>query len=239
MDYDVIGKYARESFMRSFYKYKRISVRDIDGGDEPFLYTTSNKGPGYVDVKGGVGIDDFMDTAVLRLSSRLMYEGVHVDVVVGMMTGGAIPGYLLKQKLQEMWSHRVVYIYQRSEAKTTGHGELDTGCQNNPYIFPGQEYIVVEELINFGKTTVKGVTYERSKGNKCDVAACILSYENPDAKQRLADNGIKVVAAATLPEVLEYGYANDFLSDSAYKGYMKFLESPAEWHSKYGFEYFG
>ncbi len=42
-----------KNFIRLMYEFRRIEIRDIDGGEEPFLYSTKNHGPGYVDVKGG------------------------------------------------------------------------------------------------------------------------------------------------------------------------------------------
>lgn len=230
---------SKKSFIRSIFDYNRIEIRDVDAGEEPFLYSTKNRGPGYVDVKGGVGIDEFFEPALELLARVIVYDEVPVDLVIGMMTGGALPGYRIKQHLQSWLGKRVVYIYQRGARKEGGHGELDTGDRNNPFILEGCYGLVVEELVNFAGTTTAGVLYERNKGRKVDHAACILFYENPVAIERLKNNSINIHWVVTLPEVLDFGLQEGAITQRQFDQYKAFLQDPRAWNESRGYRFFG
>ncbi|OGI28704.1 MAG: hypothetical protein A2288_03880 [Candidatus Moranbacteria bacterium RIFOXYA12_FULL_44_15] len=229
----------RRNFIRSIFEYNRIEIRDVDAGEDPFLYSTKNHGPGYVDVKGGVGVDEFFEPALDLLADIVVRDQVPLDLVIGMMTGGALPGYRLKQHLQERLGKRIVYIYQRGARKEGGHGELDTGDRNNPFITDKCCGLVVEELVNFAGTTTTGVLYERKKGRIVDHAACILFYKNPVAIERLKTNNITLHWAVTLPEVLDFGLREEAITQRQFDQYKAFLKNPKVWNMNRGYQFFG
>jgi orotate phosphoribosyltransferase len=228
-----------QSFIRSMFEFGRIEIRDVDGGQKPFLYSTKNHGPGYVDVKGGIGIDEFFEPAVELLAEIIVRDQVPVDVIVGMMSGGALPGYRLKQHLQARLGKRIVYIYQRGARKEGGHGELDTGDRNNPFVSDGCHVIIVEELVNFAGTTTNGVLYERTKGRVVDHAATILFYKNPVAIKRLETNNIALHWVITLPEVLDIGLSEGYITQSLFDQYLAFLRDPKSWNESRGYPFYG
>lgn len=215
-----------------------VEIRDVDGGEEPFVYSSKNCGPGYVDIKGRVGFDHVFEPMVSLLADRLMADGVDFDLVIGMMTGGALPGYHLKQVMANRLRKRIVYAYQRGARKVGGHGELDTGVRNNPQVPPGIRTLVVEELVNFAVTTCNGVAYERSQGRTVTDAACILFYENPVAVARLEVNAINLHYAISLPELLHFGSNEGLLNPKFVKSYLKFLEDPKKWNEDRGFQFY-
>jgi len=230
----------KKKLIRLIYDYDRIEIRDVDEGEEPFLYSTKNHGPGYVDVKGGVGIDEFFECAVGLLADVIVTNQVPVDIVIGMMTGGALPGYRLKQLLQERLGKRIIYIYQRGARKEGGHSELDTGDRNNCFVKKGCYGLVAEELVNFAGTTTNGVLYERNvKGQIVDHAATILFYENPVAIKRLKDNQINMHWVITLPEVLNLGLSEGYITKNQFNSYNAFLRDPKTWNESRGYQFFG
>jgi len=40
---------------RMILKAEALTIRDVDGGESPFLYASGNWGPGYIMIKGLVG----------------------------------------------------------------------------------------------------------------------------------------------------------------------------------------
>ncbi|MEA3464316.1 MAG: hypothetical protein U9R14_04590, partial [Patescibacteria group bacterium] len=97
-----------------------VEIRDVDNGEEPFLYSSKNHGPGYIDIKGRVGFDEVFEPMVDLLSDKLIDDDVQFDLIVGIMTGGSMPGYRLKQIMSERLRKRIVYIYQRGARKVGG-----------------------------------------------------------------------------------------------------------------------
>lgn len=180
--------------MESIFETGGVEIRDVDAGELPFLYSSGNHGPGYVDIKGRVGFQYCFGGMVELLYETLMKHQIRWDVTVGMMTGGALPAFRLTQLVWEYnWDKSIlvtdpVYIYQRGSRKVGGHQELDTGVRNNPSVKEGSVCLIVEELVNFAQTTCNGAAYERSQNRIVTDAACILFYENPVAIERLNRN---------------------------------------------------
>lgn len=214
-----------------------VEIRDIPAGEAPFLYSTGNYGPGYVDIKGRCGWTNVFNPAIFVLASELIEDGVHPDLIVGMMTGGALPGFRLQEHLKHFFGHDIPYIYQRGARKVGGHQELDTGDRNNPYILEGANTLIVEELVNFAGTTVNGALYERSKGRVVEHAACILHYDNPVANKRLKENDITLHFVCTLPQLLYYGLRRGYFCERLVHQYREFIEDPRVWSERHGFEF--
>ena len=87
----------KEELKHMLWLYDRVEIRDVQNGEEPFLYSTLNRGPGYTDIKGSVGIDELFELELELLTDRLVMDGVNdIELIIGMMTGGSLPGYRLK-----------------------------------------------------------------------------------------------------------------------------------------------
>ncbi len=230
----------KEKTMALIIESGGLEIRDVDNGQEPFLYSTGNHGPGYVDIKGRIGFDEVFEAMAELLFQKLVEDNICPELVVGMMTGGSLPGYRIKQKLAEYFGKRVVYIYQRGARKVGGHLELDTGVRDNPYIKVACDTLVVEELVNFAGTTTNGVLYERSKGRKVDHAASILFYENPVAVERLKKNNIQLHYPIGLKtDLLPFAADNGYVSAQKVQLYLNFLENPKRWNESRGFKFYG
>ena len=216
-----------------------VEIRDVDSGEDPFLYSTKNRGPGYIDIKGRIGFDEVFEAMTELLFQKLVKDDICPELLVGMMTGGSLPGYRLKQKLAKYFQRRVVYIYQRGARKVGGHLELDTGDRSNPYIKQGCNTLVVEELVNFAGTTTNGVLYERKKNRAVDHAACILFYENPVAIKKLKKHNINLHYAIGLQsDLLPFAVDNGFFSIQLAELYLSFLKNPKEWNESRGFKFY-
>lgn len=230
----------KQLLMDMLWKYRRVEIRDVLGGAEPFLYSTKNRGPGYVDIKGSVGIRDLFELELELLADRIILDKItDIDLIVGMMTGGALPGFRLAYLLSERYGKTVHYVYQRGSRKVGGHGELDTGDLNNPLIKPSCRTLVVEELVNFAGTTTNGVRYEREEKQRFVIdAACILFYKNPVAIEKLPRYGIEMHYVIELPELLDFGVKEGHVSKYLVDQYREFLSNPRQWNESRGFQFY-
>ena len=217
-----------------------VEIRDVDAGEESFLYSTKNHGPGYIDIKGRVGWDEVFEPSVDLLADKLIEDEVDLDLLVGMMTGGSIPGFRLKQIMSKRLGKRIVYIYQRGARKIGGHKELDTGDRNNPHISSQCRTLVAEELVNFAGTTTNGVLYERNEKDRIvEDAATILFYQNPVAIAKLKKHNINLHWAIGLrDDLLPFAVKEGFFSQRLVDKYFEFLNNPEDWNLKRGFEFF-
>jgi hypothetical protein len=56
-----------------------LEIRDVDAGEESFLYRSGNRGPGYLMIKGLVGQPSIMKYLVRQLALNLLEKGYRVD----------------------------------------------------------------------------------------------------------------------------------------------------------------
>src|SRR3989338_5996810 len=179
-----------------------ISVRNVDGGETPFVYSTGNRGPGYISVKGLVGQPSILKFLTKNLAHKVISEA-EFDFIEGNATGGMIPGWQLRNDVSDILGKEVPFCYLRGSRKEGGHGELITGNQNNPLIQQGMRALVVEELVNYAGTTGNAADEFRAAGYPVSHAACILSYDHQQSNSRLSEKGITLVPLITLPQLLD------------------------------------
>jgi len=213
-----------------------VEIRDIEAGDEPFLYASGNWGPGYISIKGLVGQKSIFKMLTKQLTRKLVEQEVLPDFVAGNVTGGMIPGYQLSEDLGNILGRPIPFVYIRDTRKKGGQKELITGIANNPEILPGMNGLVVEELVNFAQTTCNGAKVLRDAGYEATHAVTILFYDNPEAIKNLAEHNLKEVYLLTLPEVLEVAEKHQTHSQQSIEDYRTFLKNPLVWQSKRGYE---
>lgn len=225
---------ATRELAEEILSHDAVVVRDVDSGEEPFVYSTGNRGPGYVQIKGLVGRPELVQDLAEALAAKVA-ERCDVDFVNGNATGGIIPGWELRRALSARLGRSLPFTYLRGSRKPGGHGELITGLRANPDIKSGSRALIVEELVNYAGTTTNSVLEFRRAGFSVEHAACFVTYDQPEAKQRLADNGIDLVALLTLPELLEIGAEIGTLSPRAVGSYRDFLGNPVRWQLDRGY----
>jgi orotate phosphoribosyltransferase len=209
-----------------------LTIRDVDGGAEPFLYSAGNYGPGYVSIKGLVGRPQLMNALTAWLAVKVAQDGQQPNFVAGNVTGGLVPGQKLRDHLSVLLAYEPAFVYVRGTRKLGGHKERVTGIE---HLDEGDRGIVVEELVNFAETTCNNVLHLRGLGFEVRNAAAILTYNNPVACAQLRDNNIDLISFMTLDELLTMAQRYGTHGRSLIESYRNFLEDPLGWQSERGF----
>ena len=110
-----------------------MEIRDVDGGEKPFLYASGWSGPGYILIKAMVS-QDFFRRLVLLLSIKLAPKATRATFVAGNVTGGVIPGWLLSQYLELLLNRDVNFLYVKG---TRFRGEE----KDNPVIVVDKKHL--------------------------------------------------------------------------------------------------
>lgn len=214
-----------------------VDIRDVDGGEDPFHYSSGNFGPGYVDVKGTVGVQDTFKTMVEQLAVKVIGEEIEFDNIAGNATGGMVPAYQFREDYQSFTGIKKGYVYIRGSRKQGGKGELVTGLQHiNPTRPDGSaaHFMVMEELVNFAETTTNSLLVLRNLGFVACEAATILHYDHQKANEKLEQNGIRLTALTTLPTLLDVASETGRFPSEAVDSYRDFLADPMDWQAKRG-----
>ena len=205
-----------------------ISIRDTDNGDEPFVYSTGNRGPGYLMIKGLVGQPKILKFLTKKLAHKVVKEA-EFDFIEGNATGGMVPGWQLRNDVSDILGREIPYCYLRGTRKEGGHGELITGNQDNPLIQKGMKALVVEELVNYAGTTANAAEEFRAAGYPVSHATCILSYDHAQSNSKLREKEITLVPLITLPNLLDIAEYYKLLPRKAIQSYRDFLKDPLGW----------
>ena len=210
-----------------------VSIRNVDNGDQPFVYSTGNRGPGYLMVKGLVGQPEVLKFLTKNLACKVIDEA-EFDFIEGNATGGMIPGWQLRNDVSKILGREIPFCYLRGSRKEGGHGELITGNDNNPLIIKGMRALVVEELVNYAGTTGNAAEEFRAAGYPVSHAACILSYDHQQSNARLEEKGITLVPLITLPLLLDVAESSSLIPKETVDSYREFLADPLDWQLSRG-----
>lgn len=205
-----------------------LASRDCDSGEELFVYSTGNRGPGYCMIKGLVGQPSVLKLLTKNLAHKLIEEA-EFDFIEGNATGGMIPGWQLRNDVSDILGKEIPFCYLRGSRKEGGHGELITGDQDNPLIQKGMKALIVEELVNYAGTVGNAAEEFRNAGYSVSHAACILSYDHQQSNARLNEKGVTLISLITLPQLLDIAERTQSISAPAINLYREFLADPLLW----------
>ncbi len=212
----------------------QVELRDIKAGQLPFEYSASTSenplfGPGYILIKALVAQDKIFFPLVNQLALRIEEAGLEFDAICGNVSGGMIPGFVLKLYLTHMYGRLVRYIYAREMRKAHGSSEMLVGVDNNPCLESGLHFGDVEELVNNAKTTCNAAITLRNSGFRCDHALTILDYQNVDAIARREEIGLTQISLVTLPQLLDYADHQQRWPSHVIEDYRAYLSGPVAW----------
>jgi adenine/guanine phosphoribosyltransferase-like PRPP-binding protein len=160
--------WSEDEVCRALLNAGALTIRDVDSGEEPFVYSSGQRGPGYVMIKALVARQDIFRPLAESLAAKLRDEGIRFDHIAGNATGGMIPAYAVREAFQRQTGrHDIEYVYVRGSRKPGGFGELVTGLQHIPPALAVAEplsWLVVEDLVNYAETPVNTVLLLRSLG---------------------------------------------------------------------------
>lgn len=214
-----------------------VSLRDVDNGEEPFLYSSGNRGPGYVMIKGLCGMPNILKYLCEQLSYKI-YNVINskdcdykIDCINGNATGGIICGWEIADNLAKLCDYPINFMYYRGNKKNEGHNEEVVGIN---YVKPKSNVIVVEELVNYAKTTMDAVNHLRNNNN-VQYAACLLSYDHNDVNTMLKNNSVDIISLITLPKLLQIAEDNGLIKKNIINSYKKYLNNPVKWQLDRGY----
>ena len=139
----------------------------------------------------------------------------------------------MAEALSDLTSREIPYVYVRETRKLGGHKEVITGDKQNPFFKPGRRGLVMEDSVNFAKTTVYSILVQREAGYNVRHAATIVFYDHKHACKKLDDAGIDLTFLFTLRELLAVALENGF-KPHLVKSWISFLNDPMKWQREHG-----
>jgi len=224
-----------EDITRMIINAGALEIRDLAGGEKPFLYSSGLWGPGYAMIKGLVGQPNIFNELIWQLALKLRDKN-DMDFVIGNVTGGVIPGWQLRNYLEVLQDREVPYVYaEGTRLLDSGlvEGRIIGDC-NNPLIRYGDRGLVIEELVNTAGTTTGSAIHARDRGYIVESAATLFHYMNPIALGRFDEYGLDFTHLITLPEVLDAAEREGLFEPRAVQDYRSFIQDPRAYQQRWG-----
>ncbi|MBI4134431.1 MAG: hypothetical protein HY475_03350 [Candidatus Terrybacteria bacterium] len=210
-----------------------LAARDVENGEEPFVYNSGSCGPLYLDIKGRVGFDRVFDAMTRALAEIIESRGVSFDAIAGLMTGGAIPAFRLKQILSSRQRRAIPFLYVRAEGDPVPQREAIVGMRGNPALSSHMRVLLVDEVVNAAGTTARGTLLLRHAGFRVSDVAAVAHYENSAGNERLKQIGLRIHAVFTVREIVDAALAEKMLTPRLAAQCHDFLANPIGWSQRH------
>ncbi len=185
----------------------------------PFTWTSGIKSPIYCDNRMMYSHPIARDLIVTALVSRVKSLMVPPDVIAGTATAAIGWAALVADRL------KLPFVYVRSTAKEHGAKKRIEGD-----LKPGQDVVVIEDLISTGGSSVSTVKALREEG-QCRVSdiVSIFSYDLPEAHEKAQENSVLLHPLCSLGSLLMIAVANGSLTQEDLSRIADFAKDPENW----------
>ena len=186
--------------------------------DDPFTWASGWKSPVYCDNRLTLSYPWLRSAIRDQLAEHIRTHYPEADGVAGVATAGVPQGALVADALG------LPYIYVRSKPK--GHGMTN---QIEGRLQPELKYIVIEDLISTGGSSIKAVEAIREAGGTVAGLLSIFTYGFPQASQNIEAANLKASSLADLNELLEKAVEIEYISPAEMEVINTWRKDPANW----------
>ncbi len=184
----------------------------------PFIWASGWKSPIYCDNRKALSYPPVRTYIRQQFVDAIKEHYPTAEVVVGVATGGIAHGALVAEALG------LPFAYVRSSAK--GHG-LENLIEGD--LKPGQQIVVIEDLVSTGGSSLKAVEELRKSG--CNVLGmlAIFSYGFDTAIQNFKTSKCKIITLSDYNTLIDAALNTKFISEKEVDSLNKWRENPSEW----------
>lgn len=189
--------------------------------DNPFTWASGARMPIYNDNRLLLGKCSHRTLIAEGFKALIDSKCIKTDVIAGTATAGIPHATTLANTLQ------CPLIYVRPTAKEHGMKNRIEGPLN-----PGQEVVVVEDLISTGGSVLKVVQALREAGARVRHCLGIFSYGFPETLGRFEEHDCELHTLISFEELLEFMQESGKLPKEQIQTLLDWKNSPFEWWEK-------
>ena len=212
---DVASRLAAESLALG-----SIQLRPTD----PYTWASGYRMPIYNDNRKLLSLHRTRQLVVDGLLELINAEEVRPATIAGVATAGIPHATLLADRLE------LPLIYVRPKEKDHGLGRKIEGILN-----PGDECLVIEDLISTGGSSLQAVQAVREAGGKADNCFSIFSYGFSEAAKHFEQANCAQRPILTFTHLIKTARDKDFISANDAKLLEQWSLDPFGWGEKNGF----
>ncbi|MBT7609735.1 MAG: orotate phosphoribosyltransferase [Bacteriovoracaceae bacterium] len=184
----------------------------------PFTYASGLKGPMYCDnrkILAHVEERSQIIDAFIKLIKKLNLE---FDSLCGLATAGIPFAALIAERLNKP------FIYVRSKPKA--HGQRN---QVEGYYRPNEKTLLIEDLVNQGKSLEEAVVGIREAGLNAIACLSIVDYKMINAKKRLEELSLSLYSLTDFQNIIESAESLKLIQSDEKATIIAWQQSPEFW----------
>ena len=185
---------------------------------EPFTWASGWKSPIYCDNRVTLSYPPVRNFLKENIAKLVEEKYGKPDVIAGVATGAIAIGILVAEQLG------VPFIYVRPEPKKHGRKNQIEG-----YLAPGQNVVVIEDLISTGKSSLNAVKALKEEGATVKGMIAIFSYGFDIATDNFKEQAIELTTLSNYDYLLEQALDSKFINDEEMETLGAWKVNPSEW----------
>ncbi len=184
----------------------------------PFRWASGILSPIYTDNRLLMSYPKDRDFIVNSFIKMLKKEKMKFDGFAGTATAGIPWAAWLSQKLKKPM------VYVRSESKDHGKENLIEGkIQEN------KQYIVVEDLVSTGGSSMSTISALREKGAVVEHCIAIFTYEFEKSKANFQNANVKLLALTNFTNLIKTAVQKKYVARSQLEHILDWKKNPEGW----------
>ncbi|AWB45339.1 orotate phosphoribosyltransferase [Paenibacillus sp. CAA11] len=172
----------------SLLEIEAVALRPHD----PFTWTSGIRSPIYCDNRLTMSYPQIRDFIAESFAALIREQYPEAEVIAGTATAGIPHAAFVSQKLG------LPMVYIRDKAK--GHGKEN---QIEGLIRPGQQVVVIEDLISTGGSSLKAALAVKAAGAEPAAVLAIFSYQLDKAVSAFEEAGIPLQTLSNYTSLIE------------------------------------
>lgn len=191
---------------------------------DPFTWASGYRMPVYNDNRLLLGKSEYRFLVSEGFQELIQFENLPVDVVAGTATAGIAPATTLANALEKP------LVYVRPKPKNHGMQNQIEGPLN-----PGDNVLVIEDLISTGGSALKAVEALRAQGAKVSSCLSIFTYGFETASVEFEKYSCRLLSLLTFPFLIAFASQTDTISPQEKKILENWYQNPFDWGENHGF----
>ncbi len=186
--------------------------------EAPFTWASGWNSPIYCDNRKTLSYPRVRDVIKKEFASQVKKLYPDVYGIAGVATGAIAHGLLVAEELD------LPFIYVRPDAKKHGLGNQIEG-----YFEPGQKYVVIEDLISTGGSSLAAVRSMKDAGLEVMGMLAIFSYGFPLSLENFEKAGVKIDVLSNYTKLLELATQGGYINNKQLASLEEWRKSPSTW----------
>lgn len=186
--------------------------------ESPFTWASGWKSPIYCDNRKTLSYPKVREVIKKEFANKIREIYPEAFGIAGVATGAIAHGILVAEELN------LPFIYVRPDAKKHGLGNQIEGA----YV-PGEKYVVIEDLISTGGSSLAAVRSLREAGIEVLGMMAIFTYGFPISTENFKEENVNLDVLSDYSNLLNLAVQGKYINDQQLVSLREWRKSPETW----------